>query len=122
MQRSESNNEKLAGVLSPSARSSTLQVTDMSAYTDSRSERLNSRWSTVDSLRSNLQGVTTRVQPLPQRQRQCTMTAKSFTRAYMPKLTWGLPSAEGGQRFAACVLQCDIPGRQPFGLQHRQPG
>lgn len=41
---------------SPSAdRDSTLQVTDMSAYTDSSGERLKSRWSTVDSFRSNLQ-------------------------------------------------------------------
>jgi hypothetical protein len=30
-----------------------LQQVDMSAYTDSRSERLNSRWSTVDSFLSN---------------------------------------------------------------------
>ena len=31
----------------------TLQQVDMSAYTDSRSERLKRRWSTVDSFRSN---------------------------------------------------------------------
>lgn len=30
-----------------------MQVTDMSAYTDSRGEREKSRWSTVDSLVSN---------------------------------------------------------------------
>ena len=50
----EANTGQQAGVQHMCAGSApTLQQVDMSAYTDSRSERLKSRWSTVDSFRSN---------------------------------------------------------------------